>query len=180
MKLPEKGTEGVFVVHAHRARRFHWDLRLEVPAEEEDFLKINLSSYKALGIDVRKRETVMWSFAIPKAKTPEGKEKLLAIETEPHPVEYNSFEGKIPEGMYGAGEVKIYDSGKVRWIDVSPKKVVFNLDGEKIKGKFVLLLLKSKKDDRKENQKEGKKKDDDDNNEEDGRKWLWLRVGQGS
>ena len=140
-------------MHAHRARRFHWDLRLEVPAEEDDFLKINVSSYKALGIDVKRRETVMWSFAIPKARAPEGREKLLAIETEPHPVEYNSFEGKIPEGMYGAGEVKIYDSGKVKWLEVSPKKVVFNLDGEKIKGKFALLLFRNRNE-RKEKEKE--------------------------
>jgi DNA ligase D-like protein (predicted 3'-phosphoesterase) len=101
----------------------------------------------------------MWSFAIPKAKEPAKGEKLLAIETEPHPVEYNNFEGKIPEGMYGAGDVKIYDRGKVKWISVKNNRVVFELEGEKIKGKFKLVFFK---------EEEGQKK------------WLWSRAEQGS
>lgn len=175
MRLPEKGSEGVFVIHEHKARRFHWDLRLEVPADESDFDEIDINSYSKLGIDVKKRNTVMWSFAVPKAKVPERGEKLLAVETEPHPVEYNSFEGKIPEKMYGAGDVKIYDTGKVRWIDVSPKKVVFQLEGEKIKGKFALLLFKDnegKYKNKEEKEDERKSKEE----KEEGRKWLWLRV----
>mgnify|MGYP001772994462 CR=1 FL=1 len=161
MKIPEEGKEGDFVIHAHKATRFHWDLRLEVPATDDDFENMDLSSYSKLGIDIKKRESVMWSFAIPKAKFPEAGEKLLAIETEPHPVEYNSFEGTIPKGMYGAGEVKIYDSGKVRWLKVSKNKIIFELEGKKIKGKFALIPFKGK-------DKGGEKK------------WLWSQVEQDS
>ncbi len=160
MKLPHPKSEGSFVIHAHKATKLHWDLRLEVPADKEDFENMDIESYKKLGINVNKKSTVMWSFAIPKARFPEVKEKILAIETEPHPVEYNFFEGKIPAGMYGAGDVSIYDRGKVKWIQVQPKKVLFELNGEKIKGKFILLLFKEDK--------------------KEGRKWLLLRAEQDS
>ena len=152
-------TEGEFVIHQHKAKRLHWDLRLEVPSTPDDFEQMDKKSYELLGIKVENKDTVMWSFAIPKAKEPAKGEKLLAIETEPHPVEYNNFEGKIPEGMYGAGDVKIYDRGKVKWISVKNNRVVFELEGEKIKGKFILFFFK----------------------EEGGqRKWLWSRVEQDS
>ncbi|MFZ8801436.1 MAG: DNA polymerase ligase N-terminal domain-containing protein [Candidatus Calescibacterium sp.] len=159
MKLPYEMTEGEFVIHQHKAKRLHWDLRLEVPSTPDDFEQMDKKSYELLGIKVENKDTVMWSFAIPKAKEPAKGEKLLAIETEPHPVEYNNFEGKIPEGMYGAGDVKIYDRGKVKWISVKNNRVVFELEGEKIKGKFILFFFK----------------------EEGGqRKWLWSRVEQDS
>lgn len=157
MKLPHEGWEGDFVIHSHKARRFHWDLRIEVPATDGDFEEMDIQSYERLGIKVEKRDTVMWSFAIPKAKAPEKGERLLAIETEPHPVEYNSFEGIIPEGFYGAGEVKIYDKGKVKWIEVKKNRIVFELIGEKIKGKFALVPF-------------GKEE----------KKWLWLLVERAS
>ncbi|MDT7907578.1 MAG: DNA polymerase ligase N-terminal domain-containing protein, partial [Candidatus Calescibacterium sp.] len=143
----------------HKAKRLHWDLRLEVPSTPDDFEQMDKKSYELLGIKVENKDTVMWSFAIPKAKEPAKGEKLLAIETEPHPVEYNNFEGKIPEGMYGAGDVKIYDKGKVKWISVKNNRVVFELEGEKIKGKFKLVFFKE----------EGGQK-----------KWLWSRVEQDS
>jgi len=152
-------SEGEFVIHQHKAKRLHWDLRLEVPSTPDDFEQMDKKSYELLGIKVENKDTVMWSFAIPKAKEPAKGEKLLAIETEPHPVEYNNFEGKIPEGMYGAGDVKIYDRGKVKWISVKNNRVVFELEGEKIKGKFKLVFFK----------------------EEGGqRKWLWSRAEQDS
>lgn len=152
-------SEGEFVIHQHKAKRLHWDLRLEVPSTPDDFEQMDKKSYELLGIKVGNKDTVMWSFAIPKAKEPAKGEKLLAIETEPHPVEYNNFEGKIPEGMYGAGDVKIYDKGKVKWISVKNNRVVFELEGEKIKGKFKLVFFKE----------EGGQK-----------KWLWSRVEQDS
>jgi DNA ligase D-like protein (predicted 3'-phosphoesterase) len=159
VKLPYEMSEGEFVIHQHKAKRLHWDLRLEVPSTPDDFEQMDKKSYELLGIKVENKDTVMWSFAIPKAKEPAKGEKLLAIETEPHPVEYNNFEGKIPEGMYGAGDVKIYDKGKVKWISVKNNRVVFELEGEKIKGKFKLVFFKE----------EGGQK-----------KWLWSRVEQDS
>lgn len=159
MKLPYEMSEDEFVIHQHKAKRLHWDLRLEVPSTPDDFEQMDKKSYELLGIKVENKDTVMWSFAIPKAKEPAKGEKLLAIETEPHPVEYNNFEGKIPEGMYGAGDVRIYDRGKVKWISVKNNKVVFELEGEKIKGKFKLVFFK---------EEEGQKK------------WLWSRVEQDS
>jgi DNA ligase D-like protein (predicted 3'-phosphoesterase) len=152
-------SNGEFVIHQHKAKRLHWDLRLEVPSTPDDFEQMDKKSYELLGIKVENKDTVMWSFAIPKAKEPAKGEKLLAIETEPHPVEYNNFEGKIPEGMYGAGDVRIYDRGKVKWISVKNNRVVFELEGEKIKGKFKLVFFK---------EEEGQKK------------WLWSRVEQDS
>ncbi len=152
-------TEGEFVIHDHKAKRLHWDLRLEVPSTPSDFEKMDKKSYELLGIKVKDGETVMWSFAVPKAKDPGKGEKLLAIETEPHPVEYNNFQGKIPEGMYGAGDVKIYDKGKVKWLSVKDNRIIFELKGEKIKGKFKLVFFK---------EEEGK------------RKWLWSRAEQDS
>lgn len=155
MKLPEKNTEGEFVIHEHRSKKLHWDLRLEVPATEDDFEIIEKESYRKLGFDIKKRETVMWSFAVPKAKFPKKGEKLLLIETEPHPVEYNSFEGVIPEKMYGAGEVKIYDKGKIKWIDVNPKKIKFEMIGEKIRAIFSIVRFAKEE-----------------------KKWLWLLEEQ--
>lgn len=157
MRLPYENSSGQFVIHAHKSRKFHWDLRLEVPAEENDFEQMDILSYKKIGIAVSRRDTVMWSFAVPKAKFPEKGEKLLLIETEPHPVEYNSFEGIIPEKIYGAGEVRIYDKGVVKWLEVnlSKKKIRFELLGEKINARF--SIIKYGKEDK---------------------KWLWLREEQ--
>lgn len=157
MKLPEPGSEGEFVIHAHRARRFHWDLRLEVPADESDFENLDFETYRKLGVEIKSRRTVMWSFAVPKAKIPEKGEKILLVETEIHPVEYNSFEGTIPSEMYGAGEVRIHDRGKVIWHRVEPTKIRFSLIGEKISGDFVIVRFKG-----------------------DEKKWLWSRAEQGS
>ncbi len=158
MIFPDSGYEGEFVIHAHRARKFHWDIRIEVIATEDDFEKMNLEGYRRLGISVEKGSKVMWSLAVPKARAPKKGEKLLAIETEPHPVEYNRFEGFIPEGVYGAGEVRIYDTGRVIWREVSERKIVLEFKGKNINGFFAFLLFKK----------------------EESRKWLWLRVGQAS
>jgi len=109
-------TGDVFVIQDHKAKKAgrHWDFRIE----EDGVLK---------------------SFVIKKRKLPKGKEKILCVPTENHPVQYWSFSGKIPEG-YGAGTVKIYDRGTVDKIEGSIKsgKLVFKLNGKKEKGTYKL------------------------------------------
>ncbi|MEM4267236.1 MAG: DNA polymerase ligase N-terminal domain-containing protein [Candidatus Woesearchaeota archaeon] len=106
-----------FVVHEHHARKLHWDLRLET-------------------------EGVLKSWALPKMPLSMRGIKRLAIQVEDHPIDYKNFEGTIPEGYYGAGTVKIYDSGKYELIDKKDDKIVFKLHGKKLNGVFVLLRLK--------------------------------------
>ena len=111
-----------FVVHEHHATHLHWDFRLEVCG-------------------------VLKSWAIPKGPSMNPSDKRLAILVEDQPLEYGSFEGVIPEGMYGAGQVLIWDKGYYEPIDdieVGFKKgsFSFRLFGEKLKGEFVLFRLK--------------------------------------
>ncbi len=74
------------------------------------------------------------------------KERRLAVETEDHPYEYASFEGEIPKGQYGAGTVKIWDKGHYTpklWED---GKIEFTLDGERLKGRYILVRLRKAED----------------------------------
>ena len=107
----------IFVVQEHHAKKLHWDLRLE---------------YKG----------VLKSWALPKEPPRSKGVKRLAIPTEDHPLEYANFEGVIPEGMYGAGEVKIWDKGSYVVEEWSEKKIVVRLKGRKLKGRYVLLKFK--------------------------------------
>ena len=107
----------LFVVHEHHATHLHWDLRLELGG-------------------------VLKSWAIPK-QPPRTKDiKRLAIQVEDHLKSYANFEGEIPEGQYGAGKVKIWDKGKFHLIDKKPNKMVFKLEGLKLKGEYVLVKTK--------------------------------------
>ena len=107
----------IFVVQKHKARNLHFDFRLEW-------------------------QGVLKSWAIPKQPSVSGL-KRLAVETEDHPIGYASFAGTIPAGEYGAGKVEIWDSG--RWLPESVKKekIVFELRGQKLNGRFVLVKLKN-------------------------------------
>lgn len=121
--LPEggfkKGTGNIFVVHEHDASHLHYDLRLEIGG-------------------------VLRSWAVP--KEPPGKEgvKRLAIQTEDHPLEYADFEGTIPEGMYGAGTVRIWDRGEFRLEEEKGDRLLFELRGKKLTGRYALIKTKFK------------------------------------
>lgn len=116
-RLDRHAVKHRFVVHEHHARRLHYDFRLE-------------------------REGVLRSFAIPKGPSMDPAEKRLAIEVEDHPVDYVDFEGVIPEGQYGAGEVKIWDRGTYETLREGKDQWVFFLEGERLKGKFALIRWK--------------------------------------
>jgi DNA ligase D-like protein (predicted 3'-phosphoesterase) len=107
----------VYVVQEHHATRLHWDLRFEING-------------------------TLKSWALPKG-VPEGDEKRLAVHVDDHPIEYAAFEGTIPEGGYGAGEVKIFDKGTFKMESYDPdKKMVVNITGKKLKGRYCLIHFK--------------------------------------
>jgi len=105
------------VVQEHHARRLHWDLRLEM-------------------------DGVLKSWAVPKGIPLEPGVKRLAIQTEDHPLEYADFEGVIPEGHYGAGVVRIWDSGEYELVERTDDKIVFIARGEKVRGKYALVKMR--------------------------------------
>lgn len=113
----EKSAGRVFVVQEHHARRLHYDLRLE-------------------------KDGVLKSWAVPKGIPESSDEKRLAVETEDHPLGYAGFEGVIPKGQYGAGTVKIWDKGVYEAKVWDEKMIEFTLEGEKLKGRYVLVRLK--------------------------------------
>lgn len=108
-----------FVVHEHEASHLHYDFRLEMGG-------------------------VLRSWAIPKGPSMDASEKRLAILVENHPLEYIDFEGIIPEGMYGAGAVVVWDNGSYDLIEEKKDKIGFFLKGKKLMGNFSLVRLKGK------------------------------------
>ena len=123
--LPDEGDwtkPRMFVVQKHAARRLHYDFRLEW------------------------RGTLI-SWAIPQGPSTDLAEKRLAVMVEDHPVEYADFEGVIPKGNYGAGEVIVWDKGV--WIPVEDPdegfekgKLLFEMRGFKLHGRFTLVRTK--------------------------------------
>lgn len=122
-KTPEPKGEikttgkNIFVIQEHHARNLHWDLRLE-------------------------KDGVLKSWAVPKGVPTKPGVKRLAIPTEDHPVSYARFQGRIPEGEYGAGEVKIWDKGNYKGKSWDNKKIEIEFLGEKIKGNYVMIKTK--------------------------------------
>src|SRR5262245_40553770 len=113
-----------FVVQKHSATRLHYDFRLAV-------------------------DGVLKSWAVPKGPSLDPEDKRLAVETEDHPLDYGGFEGKIPEGNYGAGTVMVWDRGTFSPIgdvdaltQIERGEIKFHLNGEKLRGSFVLVKLK--------------------------------------
>lgn len=104
----------IYVIQEHHASHLHWDLRLEF-------------------------DNVLKSWAIPKEPPKTKNVKRLAIQVEDHPLEYAKFYGTIPEGNYGAGEVRIWDKGKYNLLEKDSKKIIFELHGKKLKGKYCLI-----------------------------------------
>src|SRR4051794_30143681 len=105
-----------FVVQEHHAKRLHWDFRLE-------------------------HEGVLASWALPRGVPATPEEHLPAARTEDHPLEYLGFEGTIPPGKYGAGEVHVWDSGTYECERFEEAKVVVRLHGEHVRGRYALYRI---------------------------------------
>ena len=117
-----------FVVQHHTASTDHYDFRLEV-------------------------DGVFVSWAVPKGPSTNPKDRRLAVRTEDHPLEYETFEGVIPEGEYGAGRVIVWDRGTYtnqtdRTMADGLKRghLSFWLDGEKLEGGYALTRIRGRKD----------------------------------
>lgn len=87
-------------------------------------------------------EGVLKSWAIPKEPPAEIGVKRLAVATEDHPLEYAKFSGTIPEGLYGAGKVKIWDRGTFSLVKKEAELIKFHVKGKRIKGEYVLIKMK--------------------------------------
>jgi len=107
----------IFVVQEHHATHLHYDLRLE-------------------------SDGVLRSWAVPKGVPEQPGERHLAVETEDHPLEYARFAGTIPEGEYGAGEVKIWDSGIFEPLIWEKDKIEVVMKGDRLAGRYVLVRFK--------------------------------------
>lgn len=125
-KKSTSNSKNSFVIQKHNASHLHYDFRIEING-------------------------VLKSWAIPKGPSTDPHEKRLAIETEDHPMEYAKFEGVIPEGEYGAGEVIVWDKGTFDNIKEKDGKIVplpqcykngqieMNLHGKKLQGGYALI-----------------------------------------
>ncbi|MBD5634568.1 MAG: hypothetical protein IAI49_08835, partial [Candidatus Eremiobacteraeota bacterium] len=124
-KKPPAGSAR-FVVQMHRASRLHYDFRLEA-------------------------DGVLKSWAVPKGPSFDTREKRLAMAVEDHPLDYRDFEGTIPDGNYGAGEVIVWDRGSYRLLEgtslseqIAKGSVKFEMSGEKLRGAFALVHIKGR------------------------------------
>jgi len=127
-----RGGEGpIFVVQKHDATRLHYDFRLE-------------------------HDGVLKSWAVTKGPSLDPADKRLAVRTEDHPLAYAEFEGVIPKGEYGGGSVMLWDRGA--WTPegdpdegLAAGKLVFTLEGERMKGRWSLVRMRGKAGEKREN-----------------------------
>jgi bifunctional non-homologous end joining protein LigD len=124
-----RGKGNQYVIQKHAARRLHYDLRLEL-------------------------DGVMKSWAVTKGPSLVPGEKRLAVQVEDHPIEYNTFEGTIPQGEYGGGTVMIWDRG--RWYPegdphegLKQGRLTFKLEGEKLNGTWHLVRMRGRPNEKK-------------------------------
>jgi bifunctional non-homologous end joining protein LigD len=121
---PKKGKRPIFVIQKHAASHLHYDFRLEM-------------------------EGVLKSWAVPKGPSYDPSTKRLAMMTEDHPYDYASFEGVIPAGNYGAGNVIIWDQGTWEFIEpgddpvqaLKSGKLTFRMYGKKMFGEWALVRI---------------------------------------
>jgi bifunctional non-homologous end joining protein LigD len=113
-----------FVIQKHAATRLHYDLRLEL-------------------------DGIFKSWAVTKGPSFDPHDKRLAVEVEDHPLDYGDFEGTIPEGEYGGGTVQLWDRGYWNVEGALPAdeawrkgELKFALDGERLKGSWVLVRMR--------------------------------------
>jgi bifunctional non-homologous end joining protein LigD len=126
------GHGNSFMVQKHDASRLHWDFRLEI-------------------------DGVLKSWAVTRGPSLDPGEKRLAVRTEDHPLSYATFEGTIPKGQYGGGTVMLWDRGT--WSPIKGKSAKdldkghlhFVLDGERMKGEWLLIRLKPRGKEKSEN-----------------------------
>ena len=124
---PKRGKLPIFVIQKHHATQLHYDFRLEM-------------------------EGVLKSWAVPKGPSYDPTVKRLAMMTEDHPYDYASFEGVIPAGNYGAGNVIIWDNGTWEFIEpgddpvkaLQQGKLTFRLYGKKMFGEWALVKIKGR------------------------------------
>jgi bifunctional non-homologous end joining protein LigD len=125
---PVREESGRFVVQRHRATRLHYDFRLEI-------------------------DGVLVSWAVPRGPTLDPDQRRMAMRTEDHPIEYFDFEGRIPAGEYGAGDVIVWDWGTFTPEEtddpaaaLAAGELKFRLDGERLRGRYTLIQTGGKRD----------------------------------
>lgn len=133
MEVDREAMRNYYVIHEHASRRLHWDLRLE-------------------------RGGVLKSWAIPKEPPVEVGVKRLAVAVEDHPLAYGTFEGEIPRGSYGAGAVRIWDSGKYEPLELKEGKWVLAIRGRRLAGRYCLIRLRPREGEARES-------------------WLFFKIG---
>lgn len=119
----KKAKSLIYVIQKHDASHLHYDLRLEM-------------------------DGALKSWAIPKEPSLDPDIKRLAMHVEDHPLGYETFEGEIPQGQYGAGTVEIWDRGTYQLIEKSERAYVIDIKGQKLNGLFTLVKIRLKPDER--------------------------------